>query len=222
VTTRPTSLTARAFLFDMDGTLIDSTAAVERTWAAFAERFDLDLAEILATSHGVRMVETVRKHAPEGTDADAVTVDLGLLERADRDGIVTLPGASEFLAGLPRSAVALVTSAVRDLAEVRMELVGLPLPDAVVTADIVERGKPAPDPYLRAAELLQVEPADAIVFEDAEAGIVAGLAAGCRVVVVGEHESATTEGLPRIADYRGIRTTVHADGTVTIDLPTAS
>ncbi|MDM4763533.1 HAD-IA family hydrolase [Galbitalea sp. SE-J8] len=213
-----TTLSARALLFDMDGTLIDSTAAVERIWGVFADRFGLDVADILATSHGVRMVETVRQHAPEGTDAEAVTRELGAIEREDREGIVPLPGAVDFLAGLPRASVALVTSATRDLAEIRMAACGLPLPDAVVTADLVERGKPAPDPYLAAAELLGVEPADAIVLEDAEAGIRSGLAAGARVIVVGGLDAAVTAGLPRIRDYRDIAAEVAADGSVTLTL----
>lgn len=200
----------------MDGTLIDSNAAVERIWGVFAERFGLDVRDILATSHGVRMIETIRKHAPEA-DAEAVTRDLSAIEYEDRDGIVALPGAREFLAGLPAGSTALVTSAVRALADVRMQITGLPMPAAVVTADIIERGKPAPDPYLRAAEMLGVDPADTIVFEDAEAGIVAGLAAGAQVVVVGAHESPTTAGLPRIDDYTTIAATVD-DGVITLTL----
>jgi sugar-phosphatase len=207
----PTILTARALLFDMDGTLVDSHAVVERIWGTFADRFGLDVAEILATSHGVRMVETIREHAPAGTDADAVTRELGVIEIADTDGIVPVPGAAEFLAKLPATSVALVTSATLPLAASRMEAIGAPMPGVVVTAEDVERGKPAPDPYLRAAELLGVAPEDAIVFEDAEAGIRAGLAAGMRVVVVGDWRSATTETLPRIANYNDIGVSVAED-----------
>lgn len=68
-------------------------------------------------------------------------------------------------------------------------------------AEDVNRGKPAPDPYLMAAVELGVDPADCVVFEDAEAGILAGLAAGMRVVVVGDLDVAATNGLPRISDY---------------------
>ena len=179
------TLDARGFLFDLDGTLVDSHAVVERIWANFAARFDLDLADILATSHGVRMVETIRRHAPAGTDAEALTLELGAIEVLDTDGVVEIPGARDFVGRLPASSVALVTSATLPLAASRMESIGVPMPGAVVTAEDVERGKPQPDCYLRAAELLGVAPSDAIVFEDAEAGISAGLAAGMRVVVVG-------------------------------------
>lgn len=211
------TLDARALLFDMDGTLVDSHAVVERIWGNFAGRFDLDLAEILATSHGVRMVETIRRHAPEGTDAEALTVELGAIEVLDTDGVVEIPGARNFVAQLPASSVALVTSATLPLAASRMESIGVAMPGAVVTAEDVDRGKPEPDCYLRAAELLGVAPADAIVFEDAEAGIRAGLAAGMRVVVVGSWESDTTIGLPRIADYASAVVSV-ADGVVSVSL----
>jgi len=211
------TLDARGFLFDMDGTLVDSHAVVERIWANFAARFDLDLADILATSHGVRMVETIRRHAPAGTDAEALTLELGAIEVLDTDGVVEIPGARDFVGRLPASSVALVTSATLPLAASRMESIGVPMPGAVVTAEDVERGKPQPDCYLRAAELLGVAPSDAIVFEDAEAGISAGLAAGMRVVVVGSWESEITVGLPRIADYADATVTVR-DGITSISL----
>ena len=211
------TLDARGFLFDLDGTLVDSHAVVERIWANFAARFDLDLADILATSHGVRMVETIRRHAPAGTDAEALTLELGAIEVLDTDGVVEIPGARAFVGRLPASSVALVTSATLPLAASRMESIGVPMPGAVVTAEDVERGKPQPDCYLRAAELLGVAPSDAIVFEDAEAGISAGLAAGMRVVVVGSWESEITVGLPRIADYADATVTVR-DGITSISL----
>jgi sugar-phosphatase len=211
------TLEARALLFDMDGTLVDSHIVVERIWATFAGMFDLDLAEILSTSHGVRMVETIRRHAPQGTDAEELTAHLGVIELADTEGIVPIPGAPAFLAGLPAASVALVTSATLPLALSRMSAIGVPMPGAVVTAEDVAHGKPRPDCYLRAAALLGVDPADAIVFEDAEAGILAGLAAGMRVVVVGDWQSETTAGLPRIADYSAVSATVDR-GVATISL----
>jgi sugar-phosphatase len=186
----------------MDGTLVDSHAVVERIWATFAQRFGLDVREILATSHGVRMIETIRRHAPDGTDIERVALELGAIELHDTDGVLPVPGAPNFVAQLPPSSIALVTSATRELARSRMTGIGIPMPEAVITAEDVEHGKPSPDCYLAAAAKLGVDPADAVVFEDAEAGILAGLAAGMRVVVVGQWRSDTTEGLPRIADFR--------------------
>jgi sugar-phosphatase len=102
-----------------------------------------------------------------------------------------------------------------------MKGAGIRLPQLVVTAEDVPHGKPSPDVYLLGAELLNVAPADAVVFEDAEAGIQAGLAAGMRVVVVGAHRSDATRGLPRIASYEGATVALEADGGLRVTLPLA-
>ncbi|MBO0982955.1 HAD-IA family hydrolase [Rathayibacter sp. SD072] len=197
----PHLIRARAALFDMDGTLVDSTAVVETIWRDFADRFGLDRAMILASVHGVRAEDSVRRFAPPGSDVAAIVAELNAYELEHTEGTVEIPGAVAFLAALPRPCVALVTSASPALAAGRLAAAGVPAPDVVVTADDVLHGKPAPDGYLAAAERLRVAAADAVVFEDAEAGIRSGLAAGMRVVVVGGHDSPTTEGLPRIAHY---------------------
>jgi sugar-phosphatase len=205
-------LTARAILFDMDGTLVDSTAVVEQIWSEFAVEHGLDLGAIMATLHGVRAEDTMRRHGPPGLDIEAESDRLFDNELRAVDGIVAVPGAAAFVESLPPEAVALVTSARLELARVRLEIAGLTPPGVVVTAADVENGKPHPDGYLLAARMLGVAPEDAIVFEDAEAGIAAGLAAGMRTVVVGGHTSATTEGLPRIADYTDVRASVSESG----------
>ncbi|KQQ11345.1 hypothetical protein ASF46_03065 [Rathayibacter sp. Leaf296] len=201
----------------MDGTLVDSTAVVETIWRSFADRFGLDRAMILASVHGVRAEDSVRRFAPPGRDVAGIVAELNAYELEHTEGTVEIPGAVAFLAALPRTRVALVTSASPALAAGRLAAAGVPSPDVVVTADDVLHGKPAPDCYLAAAERLGVLAADAVVFEDAEAGVRAGLAAGMRVVVVGGHESPSTAGLPRIAHYSDARVVVDGDDLL-IDL----
>ncbi|WP_346010091.1 HAD-IA family hydrolase [Arthrobacter sp. Alg241-R88] len=190
------TLTCRAVLFDMDGTLVDSTAVVEQVWGEFAARYGLDIEEILRTSHGVQAGDTVRRFAPPGADVLALTAELGAMERVRTEGILPLPGAARLLASLPADAVALVTSADRVLADIRMAAAGLAMPATVVTAELVTRGKPDPEGYLKAAAGLGVDPSDAVVFEDAPAGIAAGVAAGIPTVAVGRNTGPLPAGGP--------------------------
>ncbi|MDP9906228.1 MULTISPECIES: HAD-IA family hydrolase [Arthrobacter] len=207
------TLTVRAVLFDMDGTLVDSTAIVEEVWSEFAGRYGLDIEEILRTSHGVQAKDTVRRFAPAGADIDALAEELGEMERTRTDGIVALPGAAELLRSLPADAVAMVTSADRILAGVRMQAAGLEMPATTVTSEAVTRGKPHPEGYLRAAALLGAEPADVVVFEDAPAGIASARAAGMRTVVVGDAGGEAADGLWQIADYSAVTATASLDAS---------
>ena len=195
----------------MDGTLVDSTAIVEQVWSEFAARYGLDSVEILRTSHGVQAIDTVRRFAPPGSDVEELAAELGAMERVRTTGIVPLPGAAELLGILPGNAVALVTSADRILADIRMDAAGLAMPATAVTADLITLGKPHPEGYLRAAELLGVHPADALIFEDAPAGIAAGLAAGIRTVAVGPNTGPLPDAVLHINDYRSVHATVEKD-----------
>src|SRR5262249_53479901 len=103
-------------------------------------------------------------------------------EIADLEGVVALPGAVELLHSLRPDRWTIVTSCTRRLAEVRLQAAGLPVPAKLVTANDIERGKPAPDPYLKGAEKVVVKPTDCIVVEDVPAGIQSGKSAGARVI----------------------------------------
>ncbi|WP_091465382.1 HAD-IA family hydrolase [Paenarthrobacter nitroguajacolicus] len=208
---QPSVLNVRAILFDMDGTLVDSTAIVEQVWLEFAERYGLDFNEILRTSHGVQAGDTVRRYAPAGADFEALTAELGEMERSRTDGVIALPGAEALLARLPDDAIALVTSADRILADIRMQAAGLAMPSTTVTAESVTRGKPHPEGYLKAAALLGADPADVVVFEDAPAGIAAARAAGMRTIVVGDAGGELEPGMWRIPDYSSVTVTAVTD-----------
>jgi len=207
----PVSLVARAVIFDMDGTLVDSTGVVEQVWGEFAADYHLDLAGILAVSHGVQGIDTIRRFAPADADHAAIAADLMSRELGRTDGVIAIPGAVDFVASLPSDAVALATSATVELAALRMGVAAIAMPAVSITAESVTRGKPDPEVFALAASRLGVDPAETVVFEDAAAGITAALAAGCTVVVVGDLDDPVTAGLPRIADYTSVRASVGTD-----------
>jgi sugar-phosphatase len=166
-----------AILFDMDGTLVDSMAHDERLWTRWAERHGLNPQSILTVSHGRRTIETIGDVAPHLATEEEFAW-FGAQELEDLEGIRAVDGAAALLHALPPQSWALVTSAPRRLAEVRMECAGLPLPSVVVSADDVRNGKPHPEGVLRAASLLDAPPAECLVIEDTPAGIQAARAAG--------------------------------------------
>ena len=172
-----------AVLFDMDGVLVDSTLVVVRIWTGWAKRRGFEVEDILKVAHGRRSAETVRLIAPD-LDADAEARELEQEEVADLDGVREAEGALKLLSSLPGDRWTVVTSGARPLATRRLRHTGLPVPDRFVTSEDVENGKPAPEPYLRGAELLGAEPGACVVIEDAPLGIEAARAAGMTVVAV--------------------------------------
>ena len=129
-----------AFLFDMDGTLLDSSAAVDRVWGSWAKRHGVDVPTLLATVHGVRSEDTIRRFAGAGVDVARETQWILEAEVADVEGVVALPGIHAFIDALDPGTWAIVTSAPRTLAEVRLRAVNLPIPEVMITGEDVRRG----------------------------------------------------------------------------------
>jgi sugar-phosphatase len=179
-----------AVLFDIDGTLVDSTGAVERTWRSWAATHGIDAEEILAVCHGRRTEDTVAMFLPVEQRSAAV-VQLEQLELADLDDVVALPGSQALLRSVKPDRRAAVTSGSSALMRARLASAGLPVPDVLVSAEDVEAGKPDPEGYLKAAAALGRDIGRCLVIEDAPAGIAAGRAAGARVLAVATSHSAS-------------------------------
>ncbi|MEW2051658.1 HAD-IA family hydrolase [Streptomyces sp. NBC_00377] len=180
-------LNARALLLDMDGTLVNSDAVVERIWRGWADTHGLDGDEVMKVVHGRQGHASMALLLPDRPVHLNLADNARMLaeETADMDGVVPVPGAPEFLASLRGVPHALVTSADVPLSTARMAAAGLALPDVRVTAESVGASKPDPEGFLKGAAELGIAPADCVVFEDSGAGIAAGRAAGMRVVGVG-------------------------------------
>ena len=153
-----------AVLFDMDGTLVDSTASVYRAWAAWAVEHGVPEAQMRGHD-GIPAASIVAKFLPEDERA-AGLLRINELELDDTDGLLVLPGAAEALAALVDAPNAIATSCTMPLALARIASSGLVAPTVLVTADQTAHGKPAPDPYLLAAERLGVDPTRCLVVED--------------------------------------------------------
>jgi sugar-phosphatase len=173
----------RGVLFDMDGVLVDSTPAVARVWSGWAREHGFEPEAVVKQAHGRPSIATIRELLPHA-DHHAEAREVERRELEDLEDVGALPGSAEMLRTLPPNRYAIVTSATRRLAEVRLRAAGLPIPEHFVTATDVKRGKPNPDPYLMGAESLRVQPADCIVIEDAPSGVLAGKAAGARVIAL--------------------------------------
>ncbi|MFN7104070.1 MAG: HAD family hydrolase, partial [Pseudorhizobium sp.] len=136
------------FLFDMDGTILNSIAAAERVWGRWALRHGLDLETFLPTMHGKRGIDTISGLNLPGIDPVAEAAEILRGEIEDVEGVIAIEGAADFLASLPPSQWAIVTSAPRDLARARLAAAGIPQPQIMVTAEDVSVGKPDPQGYL--------------------------------------------------------------------------
>ena len=174
----------RAFLFDMDGTILTSIAAAERVWAGWAVRHGVNVETFLPTIHGARAIDTINRLALPGVDAEAQAAWITQAEIEDVDGVEEVAGAAGFLRSLPAHQWAIVTSAPRELALRRMAAAGIPEPAVMVTAEDVSAGKPDPAGYRLAAQRLGVEISHCLVFEDATVGILAAEAAGADLLIV--------------------------------------
>ena len=182
------AITCKGFLFDLDGTLVDSLPVVEYCWALFGERVGVSTQEINDYIHGKPAIESIRHFMPNATEQEVTETFRWLekLESTQTEGLAPLPGAIELINHLNELDIpwAIVTSGTVPIASTRQSVTGIPEPKYWVTAECISKGKPDPEPYLLGAKKLGLLPQECVVFEDAAAGIYSGLDAGCQVVAV--------------------------------------
>ena len=203
----------KGLLFDMDGVLISSIGSVERCWKRWAEIYEIPDAENFQVPHGTRAIDIVKRLRPDIDPVEGLRVieDMEILDVGD---MTVLAGVKKLLASLPQERWTIVTSATRRLLLGRLAAAGLPVPERLITGDMVERGKPDPEPYRRGAELLGFRPEECVVVEDAPSGVGAGVAAGCRVLgVLGTHSAEELSAAKWVTtSLKGVVVKVTADG----------
>jgi sugar-phosphatase len=195
-------LRASALLFDNDGVLVDSHAAVNVAWGVLAEEFGLKNFSI-SNHYGTRAQDLILELVGEAK-FEAANSRINELEQATADQTHALPGAVQLLHSLPAGIWTICTSANSNLGRARIKAAGLPLPEQFVSGDDVAHGKPAPDPYLLGAKRLGFDAGECIVFEDADAGVKAALAAGAAFVIGVSAQALATDADIVVEDLAGI------------------
>ena len=196
----------KAILFDLDGTLVDSAARIQRLWQTWAERRGIAPESIFQVMHGRRAGEIIQLFAPDLHVENEVR-EVESDEISDMNDVRSYAGALELLNRLLPEQWAIVTSGSRYVTEARLKHVKLPVPSVFITGEDVQLGKPAPDGYLLAAEQLRVHPIGCVVIEDSPVGVKAGKAAGMHVIAVAStHTQAelqeADEIIPQLADIK--------------------
>jgi len=195
------TIDVESVLFDMDGTLINSSPAVVEAWQLFAQTYPLDLDDILRSAHGMRTIDVLKRWCkledPEVLEKEVVRFETAILNAAEeigkssgKSGIEVLPGVKKLLDDLSadkhlrdgEEKWAICTSSTYFYAGKAIPIAGLTTPKVFVTADSVTRGKPFPDPYLLGASRCNASPFGSLVVEDAPTGIRSGKASGARVL----------------------------------------
>ena len=175
------------FLFDLDGTLVNSKPAVERAWIKLAQEAQIPLEKMVGL-HGIPAEQSLRMLLEDRSEDEIKSwVDrIEYLESSDTDGVIAIPGAKNLLNELNNRSIpwTIVTSCTIPLALSRVKAAGIEMPDHSVTFNDVKLGKPHPEPFILGAKRIGLEPNQCWVIEDAPAGVKSGKSAGCTVAAV--------------------------------------
>ena len=195
-------VSAQAILFDLDGTLVQSTGSITQIMREWAYAQGLDATAVLEYCHGKRTIDIVQ-HFIQDTSVQRHYQQLTAKFIQAAQHTVAIEGAYQLLMQLNRQQFswAVVSSSERELIEARLAAAGLPRPQIMVSAEDIVYGKPDPEGYLKAATLLNVPIDKCLVFEDAPAGVQAAQQAGAQVITIGQQPLGDHL---RIADYHGI------------------
>lgn len=226
----PEKIAFHGLLFDMDGTIIDSTAAVVKHWHTVGNEIGVDPEVILQTSHGRRSIDILKILCPEKANWEYVKEMEGRLPKLYGHDAVEIPGARALLDSLisTNAPWAIVTSGTTPLVSGWLDVLKLPHPEHLVSAESVDNGKPDPACYMLGREKLKLgtgPDVNVVVFEDSPAGIKSGKAAGCKVVgLVTSHtleQVVAAEPDWVVRDLRSVQMVECKDGLVTLQISNA-
>lgn len=207
-----------AVLFDNDGTLVDSYEGIMNSWTAWAIEHEITAEQL--TGHDGRSTAEIVRDLISAEHVEVSLARIDSLEVENAHQTVAAPGALEAIAAIPAHTWAVATSGIGPVARGRIAAAGLPTPRVLVSSDDVARAKPEPDIFLRAAELLGIDPADCLVVEDAPLGVVAAKRAGCTVLALTTTvPAARLEGADAVVAGLDEASFEYVDGRVRVTVP---
>ncbi|CAM3567089.1 phosphatase [Rouxiella silvae] len=202
----------KAVLFDLDGTLVDSCSSIENFWSRWAIKNHIDVNYVLSVIHGRNIEEALKLISPYFHNEDCIE-EIKVLAIEELSHVSPVAGAVDFMKKIPVKRIAIVTSGAWKVAIASIRGAGLSVPDLVITSEDVWNDKPDPEPYLKATQLLDVQPDDCLVFEDADCGIQSAIAAGMRVIAVGSfsHRLKNRQDGMQLDNYKNILVDIEGD-----------
>ncbi|TQW00268.1 hypothetical protein V2A60_001369 [Cordyceps javanica] len=222
----PLQVSFAGFLWDMDGTIIDSTPGIEKHWHTIGNEIGVDPVTILKTSHGRRSIDVLQILAPERANWEYVAKVEGQIPVLYAHLATEIPGARQLLDSMIEVAApwAIVTSGTKPLVHGWLSRMNLTIPEHLVTAESVPQGKPDPTCYRMGLDKLHLSDAagDVLVLEDSPAGIKAGKAAGCKVIgLVTSHTAEQVAAAQPdwvVKDLTSVRVVGSEGGKVTVEI----
>jgi len=177
------SISCQGILFDLDGTLVDSWKCVEYAWQSWCFEHGLPYNDLVERFNGTRAIDIVKTLKPE-LDPEQELAKLNNLELSQAKNISLIPGALEIIKLIPKNKWGIVTSGTQEVAHHKLNYAKIDLPNVLITAEKITQGKPHPQGYLKAASMLNIDPKQCLVFEDAPQGLKAARTAGMKVIAL--------------------------------------
>lgn len=198
-------INAKAILFDLDGTLVDSTRCIEKVWKDWGLANNLDLSELMFFIHGTTAKHVISKFTPNLNLIEEYQKLLEI-ELSKVNETKLIPGVINILKSLEKANWGIVTSSPHELALAKLREHNIPIPEVLITADDVLNGKPHPEPFLLAANKLNIAADECLVFEDSNAGIQSAFDANMQIIQImyGGHTELNPYITSSIKDYKEI------------------
>lgn len=173
----------KGFIFDVDATLVDTTKVINDIWKSWAAGHGLHFDAVAPHIHGRKIAETLARLGPRFESAvfEAEVAGIGMTSMKQAKAIA---GALDFIKQLPLDRWAIATSGPRAIASTSLTAAGIPLPEVMICAEDVARGKPDPEPFALAARKLNLATHQCLAFEDSPAGVASAKAAGCFTIAI--------------------------------------